>query len=485
VTRPKDGNADGTPSCDSGSYEALAPGKLQFSAATYSVAENAGTATITVTRTSGSDGAVGATVTPSNGTATAPADYDATARTVSFADGDTTAKTVSIPIVNDTLDEPDETVNLALASPTGGAAVGSPSAAVLTIQDDDVPPTLSINDISVTEGNSGTVRATFTVTLSAATSLTVTVQALTADGTATAGSDYTAIGPTTLTFAAGATSQTFTVPVIGDTLSEADETFVVNLTGAVNATIADAQGLGTIVNDDALPTLSINDVSLPEGNSGTSAFTFAVRLAGATVQTVTVVAQTVDGTAKAGPDYSTVAPVTLTFAPGTTAQPVVVPVIGDTTVEPDETFTVRLSSATNATIADGEGLGTIKNDDAAVVVPDVGPESGQNNNDSGKKADKDDGTAERTEEQRQQHQLTNTSNKDDVYVEGNVIELHADERPPYVVIANRDGLVKVLLYGEAAKAADSIRIGDYLEASGEKQHEQLFEASDVSIKRAR
>ena len=125
------------------------PARLQFSAATYSVAENGGNATITITRTGGSAGAVGVSVATSNGTATAPADYTAVSQTVSFANGDTANKTVSIPIVNDTLVEANETVNLSSSNPTGGATLGSPSTAVLTITDNDGGVTLSASPTTV------------------------------------------------------------------------------------------------------------------------------------------------------------------------------------------------------------------------------------------------------------------------------------------------------------------------------------------------
>ncbi len=114
-------------------------------------------------------------------------------------------------------------------------------------------PTLTINDVSVIEGNSGTTNAVFTVTLSPASLSTVTVVATTANNTATTGSDYTATGPTTLTFAPGVLTQTFSVPVLGDTNQESTETFFVNLTSPVNAVIGDAQGVGTITNDDLPP----------------------------------------------------------------------------------------------------------------------------------------------------------------------------------------------------------------------------------------
>ena len=121
-------------------FASTAPvGTLQFSAATYSVSENAGNATVTVTRTGGSAGAVSVTFTASNGTATAPGDYSVISPTVSFADGET-AKTVSISIIDDTTVEANETVNLALSTPTGGASLGSPSAAVRPLPTMTFPP---------------------------------------------------------------------------------------------------------------------------------------------------------------------------------------------------------------------------------------------------------------------------------------------------------------------------------------------------------
>jgi hypothetical protein len=118
------------------------------------------------------------------------------------------------------------------------------------------PSSLMINSASVTEGNSGTTPATFTVTLAPASAQTVTVAYATANGTATAGSDYAAKSGT-LTFAAGVTMQTISVTVNGDTTAEPDETFVVNLSSATNATISGAPGVGRIVNDDGTPTSTL------------------------------------------------------------------------------------------------------------------------------------------------------------------------------------------------------------------------------------
>lgn len=227
---------------------------------------------------------------------------------------------------------------------------------------DDLPPALSINDMTVTEGNTSSVNAVFTVSLSPASGQTVTVNYATANGSATASTtaDYLAVSGT-LPFAPGVTTQSITVVVRGDMLDEDNETFFVNLSSAANATIARSQGRGTINDNDPTPSLVINDVSATEGNSGTQNFTFTVTLSAASGRTVTVNCATASGTAVAGTtgnaDYIASSG-TLTFSPGTTTRSIPVAVRGDTTAEPNETFFVNLS-----TIADSQGRGTILNDD--------------------------------------------------------------------------------------------------------------------------
>ena len=137
-----------------------------------------------------------------------------------------------------------------------------------------------------------------------------------------------------------------------------------NLSNPTNATIAGSGfGLGTITNDDAIPTLSINNVTALEGNSGTTPFVFTVTLSAASGQTVTVDFATANATAVAPGDYVTNIG-TLTFNPGTTTQTITIQVVGDAVIEPNETFTVNLSNATNATVSGtGIGTGTITNDD--------------------------------------------------------------------------------------------------------------------------
>ena len=132
------------------------------------------------------------------------------------------------------------------------------------------------------------------------------------------------------------------MPVVGDLAVEPTETFFVNLSAPVNATIADAQAVGTIVNDD-IASLAIGSVSLTEGDSGSIAAIFPVTLAAPSYQTITVSYATANATATAGADYTATSG-SLTFAPGVVSQTVSVPVLGDTLNEFDETFAVNLTN---------------------------------------------------------------------------------------------------------------------------------------------
>src|SRR5262249_45026846 len=139
-----------------------------------------------------------------------------------------------------------------------------------------VPPKVSVSDAAaVTEGNTGTVNATFTLILSYASPVDVTVHYVTADVTAAAGSDYVGASADVV-IPAEHTSATVTVAVKGDRLGEPTESFAVNLTAATNATIAGGQGVGTILDDE--PRISIQDVTVTEGNTGTRSANFIVTL---------------------------------------------------------------------------------------------------------------------------------------------------------------------------------------------------------------
>jgi Calx-beta domain len=301
----------------------------------------------------------------SSGTATSPGDFTASSGVVTLARS-ATSKVVSVPIAGDAIDEPSEMFVVNLTNLVGSPGQIADSQGVATITDDDSPPTLSVNDVSVAEGNAGTTTVTFTVSLSAASGKTVAVDWATAAGTATAGVDYvTASGSRTI--AAGATTATIAVTVNGDLTDEANETFTVGLSNPGNATIADASGTGTITDDDAAPTLSIDDVSLAEGNAGTTTATFTVSLSAASGKTVTVDWATADDDAIQPADY-TAGSGTLTFVPGDTSETIAVTVNGDLVAELDELFRVTLSAPTDATPADATGLGTIVDDELLPVI---------------------------------------------------------------------------------------------------------------------
>jgi hypothetical protein len=233
-----------------------------------------------------------------------------------------------------------------------------------------VPASLSVANATILEGNAGTQNAAVMVSLSAPSSQTVTVNYSTAGGTALAGSDYQAVSGK-LTFAPGQTGKTILVPVIGDRVGELDETFVVKIQSAKNATVANGRGTVTIGDDE--PRISIGDVSQLEGNSGTTLFSFTVSLSAIYDQAVTVNYATADGTATTANNDYLAAFGTLTFAPGETTKTITVEVVGNNTPEPDKTFYVNLSgTSTNALVARGQGVGTIMDDDGWIPEPPPG-----------------------------------------------------------------------------------------------------------------
>ncbi|MGB5928962.1 MAG: Calx-beta domain-containing protein, partial [Cyclobacteriaceae bacterium] len=319
--------------------------------------EGDGTLTFTVSLTASSAQVITVDYATANGSATAGSDYTATSGTLSFAAGET-SKTVSVSLSEDVLDEANETLSLNLSAAAN--ATISDAQGIGTITDNDAAPALSVNDVTAGEGD-GTL--TFTVSLSEASAQTVTVDYATADGSATAGSDYTATSGT-LTFLSGETSKTVAVSLTDDAIDEADEAFNLNLASATNATISDAQGAGTITDNDASPVLSVNDVTAGEGD-GT--LTFTVSLSAISGKTVTVGYATADNSALAGSDYTATSG-TLTFLAGETSKTVAVSLTDDAIDEADEAFVLGLTSAVNATISDNQGTGTITDNDAAPVI---------------------------------------------------------------------------------------------------------------------
>ncbi|HYI38892.1 MAG TPA: Calx-beta domain-containing protein, partial [Allosphingosinicella sp.] len=329
--------------------------------------------TFTVTRTGGTTGILDFSGTIAAGT-TDGADFTGgVAPTVfsgSIADG-AASGTFTISVAGDTVVEANEAFQATLTSVSNqsaiAASIGANATATGTITNDDTP-VLSIADVSMTEGDSGTVIYTFTVTLDrAAPTGGVTFDIATADGSATvADGDYLANVLTGQTIAAGLTSYTFDVTVNGDSAVEPDETFLVNVTNVVNATVGDGQATGTIVNNDQppIPVASVGDVSIVEGNGGVSYVSFTVSLSFAPTGPVTIDYTTADGTALAGSDYVATSG-QVSFAAGETTKTVAIPVIGDTRPESAESFTLSLSNPSGATIGDSSGTATITNDDGS------------------------------------------------------------------------------------------------------------------------
>ncbi|HKY37962.1 MAG TPA: Calx-beta domain-containing protein [Polyangiaceae bacterium] len=330
---------------------------------------NAGTLTLSLTVTLDTPSAQQITVNYGtfDGTALDTSDYEAASGTLIFDVGET-SQSVDITIHGDTLHEPDETVLVTLSGAVNAFVADGDG--VGTITDNDTAPTLSIDDIMFSEGNAGTQNATFTISLSAASGFPVSVSYATADGSAEEGGsaalgqdDYEATSDVAL-IAATQTSVQITVPINGDSLAEAAETFLVQLSAPQNATLADDQGQCTISNDDGLPTISIDDVSLVEGDAGTKIFTFTVTLSSISGSQASVSFATANGTALSGSDYIATSG-SVVFDPGETTASIEVTVNGDKPPEgnANETFYINLSNALGASIADNQGLGTILNDD--------------------------------------------------------------------------------------------------------------------------
>ena len=340
------------------------PGTIQFGATAYRIAENAGLATVRITRT-GTNLASEVTVqfTTINGTATAGADYVDATRMLTFAAGET-FKDVTIQILDDSLPEGDETVLLTLSDPSPGAGLGTIRAAVLTIVDDEQTlqfsaPVYVVNEAART--------AVIGVTRTGPAVGTVTVDYASVAGSATAGADYTDVSGT-LTFGAGITSRTFAVPLVSDTRSETAETIALVLSNVTGGAQIGPLGTATvtIVDDDQPGALRFSANAYTVSEAAGAATIVVQRVLGATAGAVTVDYATVaDGTASAGLDYLTTSG-TLFFGAGETSKSFTVPILNDRRVEPAETLSVLLSNPTG-----GATLGTPSTATLTIVDDDV------------------------------------------------------------------------------------------------------------------
>jgi hypothetical protein len=330
-----------------------------------------GTVTAVFTITQDKRGRSAITFKTANGTATAPADYLARSGTVKFA-GKKLTRTVAITVVSDAIDEADETFSLELTGAKG--AVISVGEGIATINDDDPAPTVAVGaTTSVPEGQTGdTSFASIDVSLSTASGKSVSVGWTTADGTATAaGLDYTP-GAGILVFAPGESNKVVVIPVIGDNATEGDETFDVDLSAPLNATLGNATNAVTIVDNDPIPpgsaVLTVTGLKQRETGTGTTTFTFTVTRSGDTTTAVSVDYVTSDGTASASSDYAA-ASGNLAFATNQTIGTVDVNVNGDGLLEHNETFFLGLlNPSVGAAISTGQATGTIVNDDTKTTA---------------------------------------------------------------------------------------------------------------------
>jgi len=332
------------------------------------VNEDAGTATFTVTRHGSLANASTVDFATADGSAVDPADYESTTGMLTFDPGVAT-RTVTVPIADDAVPENIEDFRVLLSNPTGadiadGVGVG-------TILDDDTPssdgPRIFVRDVTVEEGES----ATFTLTLSEPSSETVTVDFATASGSAIENVDYT--GQTgTVTFLPGNTTATVTVDTTEDAFDEPDELFTRNLSNPSNAQIGDGTGTGTIIDDDGGAgggtQYAIDNVTVTEGGVAV----FNVVRTGDISANATIDFATTDASALDGADYTGLGG-TLSFAAGEASKTIAIATIDDELVENPEQFVVNLSNATDGTIVDASGVGTIIDDDTppTLVIDDV------------------------------------------------------------------------------------------------------------------
>ena len=372
----QDGTATGTITDDDETAPPPPPPTLPTLSIEDASVEEGGAAAFEVTLSPASDQTVTVAYATADGTAVDGSDYTAASGTLEFAPGEV-MMTLSVPTLEDDIEEETETFTVTLSNPSG--ATIADSTATGTITDDDAPPppplpTLAIGDAAANEGDP----VEFTVTLTGTRSGNVTVAYATADGTAEDHADYTSTSGT-LTFTPTEDFKTISVPTTEDDAEEENETFTVTLSSPTGATIEDATATGTITDDDApppplVPTLSIGDTEAAEGDMAE----FLVTLRPAGDQAVTVAFRTMDGTAVAGLDYTATLG-TLRFEPGETSATIAVATLTDEIMEGAERFTMELDDPAGATVTDGTGVGTITDDHTArigtvnrTVLPEVG-----------------------------------------------------------------------------------------------------------------
>lgn len=320
------------------------PPAISFGATNFNVNESAGTVTVSVILSAASANTVTVNYTTSNGSAIAPGDYTATGSTLTFSPG-VILRTFTIPIINDSVIELSETFMVTLSNPVN-ATLNTPNPATVTIIDNDVPNVQFSNATYSVSENQGT--ALITVTLSAPSPATVTVDYATSDGTAIAGSDYTAVADT-LTFPPFQTSMNFTVPITDDVLAnEFTETISITLSNPTNAVIVAPNPATLEIVDDDLLEVEFSSFDYTVVEDAVTA-TITVTLNAVSAVPVTVTYTTSDGSAVANSDYVSTSG-TLLFDPGDTLRTFTVTIINNAGAEAPETLSLDLSNPVNATL---------------------------------------------------------------------------------------------------------------------------------------
>ena len=298
-------------------------------------------------------------------TAIAGEDFTEASGTITF-NSTTTTHTISVPIVADTVDEDDEQFSVAFI-PQG--VTGRSTEATATIVDASDPPQASIAAPREVTAREDTATVSFTIKLSTVSQRSVEVAYSTADGTATAGEDYRGVAAEAVTFAPGATTQTFAVQILDDEVAEVAETFTVSLAVVDADTVtlgSQSTATVTVTDNEGEPALSITDASASEG---AAVIRFEVALSASSSQPVSVDYSTVDRSATAGEDYET-ATGTLTLDAGETAATIEVQLTDDADIEQPETFEITLDDPTNArvSLSAGTATGTIRDNDSTTTT---------------------------------------------------------------------------------------------------------------------
>ncbi len=298
-------------------------------------------------------------------------DYIASNGQIEIPAGELTA-TITVQIVGDDLIEANRKFFLVFERPPESIELLDKQVTARIIDDDfqvEPPIFLDVNNASIIEGDSGTQTLRFSVTLTEPFDDTITVDYLTVDKEALAIDDYFQTSGT-LTLPSNTQLAYILVPIVGDTVVEADETFTLELTNLVSSgdvAVGDSSATGLIETDDPFTDLSISDAGSEEGNAGQSDLIFEVKLSTPSSQDVSVDYNVVDVTATASDDDYSPTSGTLVIPVGDIEAEIRIAIIGDTSNEQDEIFTVELSNiSNNAHLHNSFAIGSIINDDNSV-----------------------------------------------------------------------------------------------------------------------